>query len=245
MTALRVTVLGCSGSYAGPGSACTGYLVEAGDQRIWLDAGPGTLGVLQQHVDLVDVDAIVLTHSHPDHWLELPVARNALKYLLNRSDLPVYGTAETRSMAIAVCGELEPTFVWTTIAEGFDQEVAGTRMRCSRTDHPVETMAVRFDHDGRSFVFSADTGSGWSVSQLGPDIGLFLCEASLAAAEEDSVQHLSARQAGAMAAESDVARLVLTHLVPGVDPASQQLEAEAAFGRGVELAAPHATYDVK
>ncbi len=200
--------------------------------------------MLQEHVDLVDVDAIVLTHSHPDHWLELPVARNALKYLLHRSGLPVYGTAETGSMALRLCGELHPTFRWTTITDAADVEVAGVRMRCSRTDHPVETMAVRLDHQGRSFVFSSDTGSGWSVSQLGSDIGLFLCEASLAAAEEDSVQHLTARQAGAMAADANVARLVLTHLVPGVDPAAQQREAEAAFGRRVELAAPHATYEI-
>jgi ribonuclease BN (tRNA processing enzyme) len=103
---------------------------------------------------------------------------------------------------------------------------------------------VRFDQNGSSFAFSADTGSDWSVSELGSGIGLFMCEASLAAADQDSVQHLTAGQAGAMAADNEVGRLVLTHLVPGVDPAAQVRQAEAAFGRRVELATPHATYDV-
>jgi ribonuclease BN (tRNA processing enzyme) len=241
---LSITVLGCSGTYAGPGTACTGYLVSVDGRHIWLDAGPGTLAALQEHVALADVDAIVLTHSHPDHWLELPVARNALKYLFGREGMPVLGTAETRAMAEAVCGRLDPTFEWTTIVDGSDLEVAGARLRCSRTDHPVETLAVRIDHGGRSLAFSADTGADWSVATLGNSLDLFVCEASLARADEGRTQHLSAAQAGSMARSAGVSRLVITHLVPGVDPASQHADAVAAFGGPVEVAHAHATYDV-
>lgn len=239
-----LTVLGCSGTYAGPGQACTGYLVRANGRSIWLDAGPGTLGALQEHVGLDQLDAIVLTHSHPDHWLELPVARNALKYILGRSGVPVYGTTETRAMALAVAGDLEPTFDWTDLADGSDLDVVGVRLRCARTDHPVETLAVRLDHADRSLVFSADTGSGWSPATLGDGIDLLLCEASLADRDEDQAPHLTGRQAGVLAAEADVARLVLTHIVPGVDPEQQRRDASAAFDGPVELAKPGATYAI-
>lgn len=241
---LTLTVLGCSGTYAGPGQACSGYLVRAGGRSIWLDAGPGTLGALQEHVALVELDAIVLTHSHPDHWLELPVARNAFRYALGRERVPVYGTAETRDLAVGLLGELEPTLDWTVLTDRTVVEVAGTRLTCSATDHPVETVAVRLDHGGRSLAFSADTGAGWSVEALGPGIDLFLCEASLDRRSEGRAPHLSAAQAGSMAAAAGVARLVLTHLVPGVDPETQVGDATAAYGGPVEVARPHATYDV-
>lgn len=77
---LSVTVLGSSGSYAAPGNPCTGYLLRSEGATVLLDCGPGTLGPLQAAIDLADLDAIVLTHSHPDHWMELPVMRNVFSY---------------------------------------------------------------------------------------------------------------------------------------------------------------------
>jgi ribonuclease BN (tRNA processing enzyme) len=240
---LRITVLGCSGTYAGPGQACSGYLVEADGTRVWLDTGPGTLGAVQQHVALTDLDAVVVSHAHPDHWLELPVLRNALRYAIGRDDLPVFGTAGTKELAEVVVGhELSPTFRWTTIDATSTIELGPLRFRFSRTDHPVETLAVRVDAGGRSLAYSADTGPAWSAAELGEGIDLFVCEASLTEAEEGRVQHLSAAQAGAMAAAAGVGRLVLTHLVPGADPEAQRAAAALRFGAEVELAAPGRTY---
>jgi len=68
---MKLTVLGCSGSYPGPGGAASGYLVEADGTRIWLDAGSGTLANLQRHIGLDAVDAVVLSHEHPDHWADI------------------------------------------------------------------------------------------------------------------------------------------------------------------------------
>jgi ribonuclease BN (tRNA processing enzyme) len=65
---LSLTVLGCSGSYPGKGEACSSYLVRSGSTTVWLDAGSGSMANLQQHVGLDAVDAVVLTHEHPDHW---------------------------------------------------------------------------------------------------------------------------------------------------------------------------------
>ena len=91
---MRLTVLGSSGTFAGPDDACSGYLVEHDGFRLLMDAGPGTLSNLQQHVPLDRLDAVLLSHAHPDHWTELPTPCNAFRFVLGRDDLPVIGSQE-------------------------------------------------------------------------------------------------------------------------------------------------------
>jgi len=243
---IRVTVLGSSGSFAGPGGACTGYLVEGGGAKVWLDAGPGTLANLQRHCDLADLDAIVLTHEHPDHWLEIPVAFNALKFFIERSGVPVFGTAGTRHLAENLISDpLAPVLDWSDLADGSATEIAGQSWSFSRTDHYVETLAPRVDVNGASFGFSSDTGPGWELAELGPDLDLALCEASfLADREPAGVLHLSARQAGATGRRAEVGRLVITHVAPNVDSAASLDEAADAFGDDVALAEVDAVFEI-
>lgn len=242
---LELTVLGCSGSYPGPGRACSGYLVRAGGTNVVVDMGTGTLANLQTHLDPAALDAVVLTHEHPDHWTDLTAVRVLLRYGLGRSGLVVFGTEGTRAMAENVCGRLAPTFEWVTIDDGHRHTVGGVTLTFSATDHYVPTMAVRCDGAGRSLAYSADTGPGWSFARLGEGIELALCEATtLADGEGDGVLHLSARQAGAMARAAGVPRLVLTHLLPTLDPAAAQREAATAFGQPVEVAHEGATFTV-
>ncbi|HAQ42989.1 MAG TPA: MBL fold metallo-hydrolase, partial [Acidimicrobiaceae bacterium] len=92
MADLSLTVLGCSGSFAAAGQACSGYLVQAADTKIWVDCGPGTLGNLQHHIALSEVDAIVVSHHHPDHCAELPVVYNAYKYFTEVARVRVIAT---------------------------------------------------------------------------------------------------------------------------------------------------------
>lgn len=242
---LTVTVLGCSGTYAGVGNACSGYLVRSHHTTVWLDCGPGTLANVQRHIGLDQIDAVVLSHIHPDHWLELPVLRNALKYRWGVEGTPVFGTAEARGLAETVVGsELAPTFDWSVITDGSRFGVGDLAFTCSQTDHPVETLALRIDRAGASLAYSADTGPGWSLADLsaaGP-VDLLLCEATLSPEEEGEVQHLSGAQAGVLAGDAGVGRLVLTHLLPGTDPALRRREAEAAFDGLVEVASVGATY---
>lgn len=244
---LSITVLGCSGSYSGPGLACTGYLVESASTRVWLDAGPGTLANLQRHRQLTEIDAIVITHEHPDHWLDLAMAYIACRYFLDRGPMPVYGTAGTHELARALAGthDLAPTIEWRTMTDGDSATIGDQEWRFSRTDHPVETLAPRVDSGGRAFAFSADTGDGWSFASLGEGIDLGLCEATYL--HEDLVApspHLSALQAGAMAADADVKRLLLTHLAPGSDAEAFGQEAGEAFGAPVELVDVDRRYEV-
>ena len=244
---LSITVLGCSGSYSGPGLACTGYLVESDSARVWLDAGPGTLANLQRHCTLEEIDAIVITHEHPDHWLDLAMAYIACRYFLSRGTLPVYGTAGTHLLACALAGrhDLAPTIDWQDITDRDSVVIGDQQWRFSRTDHPVETLAPRVDSGGRSFAFSADTGEDWSFARLGDGIDLALCEATFL--HEDLVSpspHLSALQAGAMAADAGVGRLLLTHLAPGSDAAAFRQEVTESFGAPVELVDVDRRYEV-
>ena len=240
--ALTVTVLGCSGSYAAPGNPCTGYLVRSDDASVLLDCGPGTLGPLQEAMDLAELSAIVTTHCHPDHWLELPVIRNVFIWFVPRSGVPVYGTAETRAMDRAITvmrsGKSDP-LAWTVIDASSDVTIGDQRWSFALTDHPVETLAVRVDAGGRSFAFSSDTGPGWDFRTLGEGIHVAMCDASHGREHEgEGIPHMSAREAAAAAAAARAERLVLTHLAPGCDPDAQLAEASAVFDGDVEVARP-------
>jgi ribonuclease BN (tRNA processing enzyme) len=237
---LTITVLGCDGSYAGPGGACSGYLLSSGDTHVWLDCGPGTLANLQQYVSLNDLSAIVVSHSHADHWVDLSVAYVALAYYVDRPAVPIYGTTDTRErLLVTKGGSVDEAFEWHTITDGSEFAIGGMNFRCAVTDHPVETLAMRVDANGTSFGYTSDTGPAWPLATLGPDIDVMLCEATFPESRAGEFAHLTASQAGAAAREAGVARLVLTHLLPGSDHDLARANAAKTFGRDVEIATIH------
>ncbi len=238
---LSVTVLGCSGSYPGPGSACSGYLVGDGSTLVWLDAGSGTLANLQRHVRFEAVDAVVLSHEHPDHWSDLEGFQIVLQHAVHREGVPVYAPAGLRDHTYQ---DPEPSFAWHEVADGQRVTVGSLELSFSRTDHGPETLAVRVDGGGRSLGYSADTGPCWSLAALGTGLDLALCEATVPVEEEGKTQHLSGRQAGEAARAARAGRLLLTHLWPSVDPERSRRDAEEAFGGPVEVATENQRYEV-
>lgn len=242
---LTVTVLGCSGTYAGPDGACSGFLVRSPGASVMMDAGPGTLANLQRHVAPTALDAVVLSHSHPDHWLEVPVLRNALKYVLDFHGLDLFATAETLELAEELTHrQLSPTFRPQVITDGSEFTVGDQRWRCSRTDHPVETLGLRVDAEGRSLAYTADTGPGWSLAELGP-VDLAISEATfLHGSPEQNPVHLSAREAGALARSAGVRQLVISHVLPTGSVEAAVAEASDAYGAPVDVATLHRTFDV-
>ena len=243
--ALTVTVLGCDGSYPGPGGACSGYLVAADGVSVWLDAGPGTLAALQTHVAIGDLNAVVLTHEHADHWSDLEHLHVACKWYLDRHRVPVHAPPRLVAAARARGLDDDDVLAWHTTDPSAPLTIGPMTFTFSRTDHPVPTHAVRVDAGGASFGFSADTGPGWELASLGPALDLAVVESTwLADHERAGAPHLSARQAGATAAAAGAKRLVLTHLMPGLDRAAAEAEAEEAFGGPVEVACAGVRYEV-
>lgn len=239
--ALTLTVLGCDGSYPGPGGACSGYLVRGGGVNLWLDAGSGTMANLQRHVALEYVDAVVISHEHPDHWSDLEAFYVACAYVIERPPVAVYAPAGLERLTHENTAEI---FQWRSAGDKDTVDIGGLRLTFSRTDHGPETLAVRIDGDGRSLGYSADSGPGWSLAELGAGLHLALCDATYLRDAEGTVQHMSARQAGLSGREAAVERLVLTHRWPTVPAEAAWTEGSEAFGADVILAELHGEYEV-
>jgi ribonuclease BN (tRNA processing enzyme) len=233
----RLHVLGCDGSYPGPDGAASGYLVQAGETSIWLDAGSGTFSNLQKTIAPGELSAIVLSHEHPDHWSDLESF--AVWTLLHDEgpQIAVYAPPGLRDRSyFAAARALE----WHVIEDGDQITIGDLACRFSRTDHGPNTLAVRFDTGGSatSLAYSADTGREWSFETLGSGIGTALCEASYTEdLEHDRYRHLSGRQAGAMAKSSGVGSLICTHRWPSVSAEALADEASHSFGEPVLQAA--------
>jgi ribonuclease BN (tRNA processing enzyme) len=233
-------VLGTDGSYPAPGGVCSGYLLRYGGVTTWLDAGPGTLANLQLHIGLDELDAVVVSHAHPDHWSDLEGLYVAMRYFFGRRGVPIYAPEGLRDL---MSGEKpDGTFDWRVVGDGESAELGPARWTWSLTDHPVETLAARVQVGDRALGYSADTGAAWRFSSLGPGLNMALIEASLTTAAEGVMQHLSARQAGVAAAGAE--RLLVTHFSPGRDREQARAEAEAAFGGPVEVAEVGKTWEI-
>jgi ribonuclease BN (tRNA processing enzyme) len=227
-------VLGCDGSWTGPDGAGSGYLVRSGGTNLLVDAGPGTFARLQRHLDPGSVDAVFISHHHPDHWTDLyPLATHA-QFVLSRPSIPVFAPAGFGQRA----GIREsPAFDWRPVGDGGAAHVGDLDLSFHRTDHSFETLAVRIDGGSRTLGYSADTGPAWSLAELGTGLDLVLCEATYTSEHEGTAGHMSGRQAGSQARVAGARRLVITHRWPTVDAAAVAAEAEMAFGDPVEQAA--------
>ncbi len=239
-------MLGCDGSYPGPHGAASGYLVRAGRTTVWLDAGPGTFANLQVHVDPGQVDAVVLSHEHPDHWTDLESFAVWAKQH-SRRRTPVYAPPGLRARSYFAD---EPLLEWGTVEPADVVSVGDLAVRFVATDHGPPTVAARFDAAGAAsggpeaaLAYSADSGPDWSVEELGRGLGTLLCEATYTRAFEGRFRHLSGRQAGEMAAAAGVRRLVTTHRWPTVSAEQVATEAAEAFGGPVGQASVGAVFE--
>jgi ribonuclease BN (tRNA processing enzyme) len=206
-----------------------------GETAVVLDAGPGTFATLQTVIDPADVDAVVITHHHHDHWTDLFAMDAQARFGKHprRGPLPVYAPVRVAELAGA---DTTSMLEWREITHGSRAGVGEVSCAFHRTDHADETLAVRVDGAGRALGYSADSGPGWSVDQLGTGLDLLLCEATYTAVHEGTAGHMSARQAGAAAKAAGARRLVVTHRWPTVAAGAVAKEARTAFGGRVEQA---------
>jgi ribonuclease BN (tRNA processing enzyme) len=244
---VKLTVLGCSGSIPGPDSPASSYLLEAEGYRLVLDLGHGAFGALQRYAEPADIDAIIVTHLHADHCIDLTAYIVALRYGGGGFHA---GTPEDRIALIGPAGtrgRLEAAYDPYARKLGLHElfgfstptatELGPFRVSYATMNHPVPTTAIRVEYGGRSLVYSGDTGVSDELVALAEGADVLLCEASFGPDDEYVPGlHLTGRQAGEHAANAGVERLIVTHVPPWVSRELVAGEAASAFGGAVELA---------
>ncbi|MGH3500637.1 MAG: MBL fold metallo-hydrolase [Nocardioidaceae bacterium] len=252
---MRLTVVGCSGSFPGPDSAASCYLVEAADAagrtwRVLLDLGNGAIGPLHRHIDPLSVDAVFLSHLHADHCMDLCGLYVMRKYHPDgvESRIPVYGPHD---VALRMCRayDLPPTQGMSREFEFYEYDaqaapiqVGPMQVEVARVAHPVPAYALRVSHEGRTLVYSGDTGPCDALVDLAQGAGLLLCEASFLEDDDNPADlHMTGREAAEHAAKAGAERLVLTHIPPWYDAERVLAEAAPYFSGDLSLAAPGRT----
>ncbi|GLY19332.1 metal-dependent hydrolase [Kineosporia sp. NBRC 101677] len=256
---MRLTIVGCSGSFAGPESPASSYLLEAedGDGRTWrivLDLGSGALGALQRFASPSALDAVLISHLHPDHFIDLCGLYVARRYdpHLDPTDppapLPVYGPVGTAERVLAAYGpdaatELPSVYDVRPFTDGGVVQVGPFTITSRTVNHPVPAFGLRVEHDGVVVAYSGDTDSCSNLVALARDADLFLCEASFVEGRDEGRDvHLTGKRAGEAATEADARRLVLTHIPVWTDTDTVVDEARRAYLGPVEAARSGASY---
>ena len=248
-------MVGCSGSMAGADSAASCYLLEAEeDGRTWrvlLDLGSGSFGALQRHIDPLEIDAVLVSHLHPDHYFDISGLYVMWRYHPDgaRPPIPVFGPKGVGKQCARAYGlRKEPGMsAQFDFHEYDDQPVRLGPFTITPTQvvHPVTAYGLRVECDGAVLAYSGDTGPCQALVELARGADLFLSEAAFVEGGRNPVDlHLTGKQAGAAAHEAGVRRLVLTHVPPWHDPETCLAEAREAWSGELGMASPGATYDL-
>ncbi|CCH17899.1 Conserved hypothetical protein [Micromonospora lupini str. Lupac 08] len=228
----RVTVLGSSGAFPEPGRACSGFAVDWDDYRLVLDLGYATLPRLLGHWPDGAVDAVVITHEHPDHCVDLHgLFRMRFYGAADRPRLPLYCPPGVLDRL----GGLEPDVDLHAV---FDLHPLPGAYRVGPFDlaglslpHYVPNAGVRVEADGMAVAYSGDTGPTPVLADLGRDADLFIVEATDHAGETDRPTRnlMTSTEAGHWARRAGARRLLLTHFWPGNDRAAAVAAAQSEF----------------
>lgn len=250
MSQFEVVVLGSSASAPAPGDACSGYLVRCGSTRLLLDCGSGTLGQLMlegEHPS--SLSAIVITHFHPDHYLELVTMRYALRYACGTPARPLLLVPPGGCSFLSGLGDAlranQSFFDASFDVQEYDPSVTrlvdDLQLEFCRTTHDEPNWAIGLSGpDGERLVYTGDTRVCEDLEHFAENADLLVCESTYPSELEEppSDNHLTSGQAGQLAQRAHVRQLLLTHFWPEFPRECFRPGAEAAFGDTVELAHP-------
>jgi ribonuclease BN (tRNA processing enzyme) len=264
---VRITVLGKSPSWQDVDGACSGYLVEEAGTRLLLDCGNGVFSKLRRFCDYVDVDAVVISHLHADHFLDLVPFAYALTYAPRQQPVPVDrwpGTDSPARPALHVPAGARATFrrvvgAWGNedlIEKAFDVHEYGSddvlaigtlRVRFGEVPHFTPTYAVEIastDGGGR-FTYGADSAPNEALVRFADGTDLLMIEATLPRPEREGPRgHLTPAEAGEHGSRARAGRLVLTHISDELDAAWAEAEARRAFAGDVSVAREGAAFEL-
>jgi ribonuclease BN (tRNA processing enzyme) len=249
---MKLTIVGASGTFPGPHSGCSSYLLEQDGFRLLLDVGNGSTGALQAACGLLGPDAVIVSHLHGDHYLDLITYTYARRYHPDGQAplLPVYGPSDIHNQIVGAYGRdvgdlLDEVYIFNPIEADQKIGVGPFDVDLRRVNHPVETYGMRVSAGGRTITYSADTGESSVLADLAKDADVFLCEASYLDGDANPPDiHLTGKQAAQYATQADVQRLLLTHLVPWGDKTRTLAEADAAYEGELLVVRPLDVYDV-
>lgn len=259
---LRLTVLGGAAAWPNPGQGCSSYLVASDEASVLVDCGPDTLLELRKHADYRALDAILISHCHADHILDLVPYRYGLVYGPEKPQgpiplwLPPGGIAILDALASALGGAQEPgESFW---ADAFDVReydpttplsIADLIVSFARTRHTPTCYAMRIAASGeRALCYTADTGATDMLLELARDVELVLAEATTpqgSGHDPETQIHLTPRQAGEFAASAGAGTLVLTHLWSERPDDEVRSGAAAVFDGTITIAKPGMRVDVR
>lgn len=250
-------VLGASPAPTNPNGAGSGYLVAGPSERVLVDCGPGVVGRLRARIAVAELDAVVISHFHADHFIDLIPLRYGILYAGWRPGppLPVYIAPGGKEYLARLGQALDhtPAFFEAVLglveyAPGQEFQVGQLRVCPAAVQHYVPSYALAITVGGRRLAYSADAAPCRALVDTARGADLFLCEAALASAAGDEPipqrrGHLSAAEAGALAREAGARRLLLTHYA--TEGAAQRLEAaRETFGPRACLAHEGRSYEV-
>ncbi|WP_062105320.1 MBL fold metallo-hydrolase [Bacillus niameyensis] len=236
---MELTVIGHWGGYPKVGEASTGYLLENEGFKLLLDCGSAVLSQLQQYIKPSQLDAVIISHYHPDHVADIGVLQHALlidKYLEGyEKNLPIYGHQEDE------IGFQSLTYknITTGIPYKADEvlHIGPFQISFIRTIHPVPCYAMRILANGKSLIFTADTAYFLDLVEFSKGADLLLCESNYYKNMENAaVNHMTSQQAGKLANLAQVKSLILTHLPHFGDHQQLLQEAREEFPADIKLA---------
>ena len=243
---MKLTVLGCYGPFPKAKGACSGYLLECQDTKILIDCGNGVLSrFLGLCNDLNQLDAIIISHLHPDHMSDLMVLRYALDIgakigKINRP-IPLYLPKTPKEDYDRV--QYKNAFEMVDIEDGMNISIKEISISFKKTDHPVECYASSFRKGIKSFVYSGDTKYDTGLIEFASNADLFLCEGGIPEMyRTETTPHLSAKQAAEISTEGRIKRLLLTHFYPDVKLPSLLSEAQEHYNGIIEMAEEGKSY---
>jgi ribonuclease BN (tRNA processing enzyme) len=249
---MRLTILGSSASYAGMGQACAGYLVEGGGARVLFDCGNGVLAKLARVVDPLTVDAIFVTHGHPDHFVDLYAFHALLRYAPQgpAAPLPLHAPDKLFERMNALlsnrgAAELAKAFVHTELEADAPVTVKDMVITPRAVEHTFPTFALVAEADGVKLCYTADTSLTGQILEAARGANLLLAEATLPEEYANMAPHLTSSQAGALARQAQADALVLTHAWPTNDRSQMVMAAAAEFDGPVSVASEFAMYEVR
>jgi len=253
MSAFEVVVLGASGTYPKPDGACSGFLLRLSEYAVWVDVGSGTFANLQRHTDYRRLRAVVISHLHIDHILELYSLYYALRYSADSEGpkgLEVYAPAASEAHLEHLVSPTSPDgfggyFQFRPIRSGDKISIDPFVFSFLKAVHPIDTLSMRIEAAGRSLVYTADTGWNDELVPFAEGADLLIAEASLQEPNPKMREvHMTAEEAGELAEQARVRRLAVTHIVPGLDPQVSLQQAKSRFRGKVLLAADNETHQV-